>query len=221
MTDFTPTSSAAQIGAGETEVNDAHARLIAASAISPEVARERGYLTINVAAELRRLGFGVRQCIAPGLLIPLWNVRCELGGYQHRPDQPRFKDGKIIKYETPIGFRSMIDVPPRCQPMLGDPSVPLFITEGARKADSAATQGLACIDLPGVWNWRGTNDRGGKTALPDWELIALNSRTTYICFDSDATTKPAVRAALVRLKNFLEFRGAAVKIVMLPEVVQS
>jgi hypothetical protein len=92
----------------------------------------------------------------------------------------------------------------------------LFITEGARKADAAAARGLCCIALLGVWNWRGTNAKGGTTVLADWERVALNGRTVYIVFDSDVTTKPEVRDALVRLKAFLESRKATVEVVYLP-----
>lgn len=62
------------------------------------------------------------------------------------------------------------------------------------------------MSLLGVWNWRGTNDQGGKVALPKWELIALNDRQVHIVFDSDVMLKPQVHAALVRLKNFLEVK---------------
>jgi hypothetical protein len=62
------------------------------------------------------------------------------------------------------------------------------------------------VSLLGVWNWRGTNERGGKMALPEWELIALNDRQVYIVFDSDVMLKPQVHVALVRLKHFLEVK---------------
>ena len=44
---------------------------------------------------------------------------------------------------------------------------------------------MCCIDLLGVWSWRGTNSDGGIAALPDWDYIALNGREVYIVFDSD------------------------------------
>jgi hypothetical protein len=34
--------------------------------------------------------------------------------------------------------------------------------------------------LSGVWNWRGTNEAGGKVALPEWESVALNGRKVYV-----------------------------------------
>jgi hypothetical protein len=80
----------------------------------------------------------------------------------------------------------------------------LFVTEGARKADAAVSRELCCIDLLGVWNWRGTNEWGAKAALPDWDSIALNGRLVYIVFDSDVMLKVAVHTALRRLKAFLE-----------------
>lgn len=72
------------------------------------------------------------------------------------------------------------------------------------------------VALLGVWNWRGTNEFGGKTALPEWESIALNDRQVYIVFDSDVMLKPQVYAALVRFKSFLEGREARVAVVYLP-----
>ena len=96
-----------------------------------------------------------------------------------------------------------LDVPRPIREHLRDPQIPLWITEGARKADAGVSAGLCCIALLGVWNWRGRNDADGLTALPDWELIALYGRDVYLVFDSDVTIKPAVAAALRRLKAFL------------------
>ena len=64
------------------------------------------------------------------------------------------------------------------------------VTEGVRKVDAIVSKGMTAIALLGVWNWRGTNQQGGKTALADWEAVALNGRPVYLCFDSDVMTKP-------------------------------
>jgi len=100
--------------------------------------------------------------------------------------------------------------------LIGDPNVPLLITEGIPKADAAITVGFCSVALLGVWNWRGSNDAGGTTALADWDSIALNERTIYVVFDSDVMVKPEVHAALARLKGFLESRKAIVKVIYLP-----
>ncbi len=99
-----------------------------------------------------------------------------------------------------------LDVHPFARKWLGDPSVPLFVTEGVKKGDALASRGLCAVALLGVWNWRGANERGGKVALPEWESIALNDRQVYVVFDSDVMAKPQVHGALARLKGFLEVK---------------
>jgi hypothetical protein len=193
-----------------------HAQLLLDSGITPAVAQARGYQSVTTKAALKRLGFTESQCLVPALLIPSWGLTGEVALYQARPDTPRLRQGKLVKYETPPGTQMALDVPPSARPWLGDPGRPLFITEGARKADAGVSQGLCTIDLLGVWNWRGTNVYGGKVALPDWESVALNGRPTYIVFDSDVMAKVEVYAALARLKPFLEQRGAQVQVVYLP-----
>jgi hypothetical protein len=195
-----------------------HQSLLSGSAISPDVAAARGYRSVTKKTELRGLGFGDSQCRTPALLIPVWGVTGEIATYQARPDQPRInRDGKAVKYETPSGSRMALDVPPPVRIWLSDPTRPLVITEGARKADAAVSKGLCCIALLGVWNWRGTNDEGGKTVLPDWEHIALNGREVLVCFDSDVVAKLSVHVAMARLKAFLEQRKARVRIIYLPQ----
>src|SRR5215212_7149128 len=176
------------------------------SSIMPKVIKGRGYRTVKTKADLERLGFGRAQRNVPGLLLPIHGPGGEISLYQFRPDEPRLKDGKPVKYETPGGSRMALDVHPFAREKLGDPSVPLFITEGIKKGDALVSQDLCAIALVGVWNWRGTNEYGGKTALPEWEHVALNDRKVYIVFDSDVMLKPQVYAALARLKPFLEGR---------------
>ena len=194
-----------------------HQALLAPSAIVPAVAEARGYRSIETKADLERKGFSRAQRNVPGLLIPVYSIFGECATYQYRPDEPRVnKEGKIIKYETPTGSRLVLDVPPPARAWLGDPKRRLFVTEGARKADAAVSVGLCCVALLGVWSWRGTNEHGGKTALADWEGIALDGREVCIAFDSDAMQKREVNAALARLRAFLEQRGASVQLIYLP-----
>jgi hypothetical protein len=177
------------------------------SGISPDVIEARGYRTIEKKADLKRLGFSDTQCNTPGLLIPIFGPNGEIVNYQYRPDEPMIKDGKPIKYETPHNSRMTLDVHPFAREKLGDPSCPLLITEGVKKGDALASQGLCAIALLGVWNFRGTNNHGGKVALPEWDYVALNeSRQVSIIYDSDVMLKPAVYKAMVRLKGILEGR---------------
>src|SRR5687768_3450685 len=133
------------------ELVEHHRELIQASAISPDVATERGYWTATTKAELEVLGFSRAQRNVPALVFPIRNARGEVVNYQIRPDTPRINEqGKALKYESPAGMPPTLDVPLRCREQLRSPHVPLWITEGARKADAAASAGLCCVSLPGV-----------------------------------------------------------------------
>src|SRR5262245_35108619 len=193
-----------------------HAELIRASGISAEVAQARGYRSVIAVDELLRLGFGKYQAQIPVLLIPIRNVAGEIALHQIRPDKPRLKGDKLIKYETPRGGGLVLDVPPTVREQLADPAVDLFITEGSRKADAAVSKGLCCIALMGVWGWRGKNKAGGKTVLADWDYVALERRKVFIVFDSDVMTKPEVGTALRRLIGFLRTRRAIARVILLP-----
>lgn len=193
-----------------------HAAMLAASGITPEHARARGYRSVDTKTRLDALGVTKTGRNVPGLLVPSLRADGSTWGHQYRPDVPRVRDGKPVKYETPTGQSNGLDVPPGVGPKLADPSVPLIVTEGVKKADAAACRGLACVALPGVWSWRGRNEHGGKTAIPDWHDVALNGRRVVLAFDSDVVVKPAVRRALSELAAYLASKGARVEYLHLP-----
>ena len=144
-----------------------HAHLLESSAIAADVAAARGYRTVLDQAELAALGFSRAQRLAPGLLIPVHSVDGAVRTYQYRPDTPRLDPkGRPRKYEIPWQSRLVLDVPPAARGALGDPSVALWVTEGARKADAAVSAGLCCLSLAGVYGWRGTNSAGGRRRSP-------------------------------------------------------
>src|SRR4051794_20994995 len=89
-----------------------HLAMLNASGISDDVREARGYYSAVPKAELGRLGFSVPQRLVPAMVLPLYAATGALAGHQIRPDAPRWRDGKDIKYETPAGGRSVIDVHP-------------------------------------------------------------------------------------------------------------
>lgn len=186
------------------------------SGISPAVIEARGYRTVRTKTELRQLGFGEAQARTPALLVPVYDVFGQLATYQARPAMPRIVKGKALKYETPKGSSMALDVPRSVREHLGNPKRPLWITEGAKKADAAVSRGLDCVAVLGVWNWRGTNSEGGKAILPAFEAIAWNDRRVYLAFDSDVLEKDAVWLALTRLGAVLAQRGADVRVIRMP-----
>ena len=198
------------------------------SGISDEVIAARGYRTVTDSNELSALGFAPAQCRVPGLLLPLHTTGGGNGLYVYRPDNPRIhidkskreSDGshpnKPIKYELPKDSGIRLDCPPTCQPQLADPRVPLWITEGQKKADSLVSRGLCAVALLGVWNFKGKNEFGAVTFLADFDYIAKKDRDVHIVFDSDVMVKPEVRKALQRLTEHLQRKGAHVDAVYLP-----
>jgi hypothetical protein len=214
--------STALVGAGSLSPRHFE-ELIEGSGLSAAVISERGYQSTAPAHALA-VGFADWQCQwQQALLVPLYGTDGSNGRYALKPDQPRIRHGKRQKYDWPYGAPSMLDVPPRCLPTLVDAGVPLFITEGAKKADWLADHGYCALDTWGVHNWGKQTDPErhsyqGIELLADWQPIlgGLAGRLVYLVFDSDAGSKPQVRQALRRLANKLTEWDAQVHIVRLP-----
>ena len=150
------------------------------SGIADEVIAERGYRSIDGASgytDLKALGFSQAQArLTPGLLLPLHTTDGKQPLTIYRPDHPQpDANGRLRKYLLPKGASVRLDCPPRCQPLLADPTVPLWITEGQKKADALASHGAVALCLLGVWNFKGKNPLGGTTLLADWDYVALKA----------------------------------------------
>jgi P4 family phage/plasmid primase-like protien len=195
--------------------------LVEASGIAPDVVGERGYWSATTKDELAALGFKPAQRRVPALVLPKYTTAGVNGLHEIRPDTPRVqqRDGKprAVKYDVPAGSKPTIDVHPRTVPVLGDPAVRLLIGEGIRKGDAALSHGFHCLNVSGVFNWRGTGARGGKRTLADFDDIALNGgRRVDIVFDSDGAQNTQVQQGAKRLREALLRRGARAVILFLP-----
>lgn len=204
------------------------------SAISEGVMNRRGCFSISSPQEAAALGFALQQTSTvsdkyPALIIPYYGPEGTLVTYCMRPDNPRSVDDKekgrlpdgtypqkVFKYESIRGAGNVLDCHPDIIESLSDPDIPIYFTEGAKKADSLISQGFVAINLNGVWGWRGTNDKQGKAALSGFDSIPFNKRKCILLFDSDVRANDHVKAALRRFKSFLEGRGAKVIPVLLP-----
>jgi hypothetical protein len=195
------------------------------SGIADEHILRRGYRTITSSSDLAALGFDAKQARhVPGLLLPVHGTDGTKPLHLYRPNNPRIiqpkrgssDDPKILKYEFPKGAKMRLDCSPSCRAVLGNPQIPLWITEGQKKDDALASYGTCAVALLGVWNFKGKNDLGGVTFLADFDHIALNGRDVRIVFDSDVMSKGGVRLALERLTEHLRRKGASVRAVYLP-----
>jgi P4 family phage/plasmid primase-like protien len=189
----------------------AHQRELEESCIAPEVAAARGYETLygtdedrTRLKELRVPRWAWRDELAfPALLLPMYRVTGEAIGVQFKPATPQEMNGKRQKYASQTGVPNRLDVPPAVADAVRDPSNPLWITEGIKKADCLASYGRAVITLTGVFNWRSK-----LGTLGDWEDIPLAGRDVVICFDADAREKRTVMLAMQRLGRWLESKQA-------------
>lgn len=167
---------------------------------------------------MTQLGFGhVEPPLLALPILPPGRKEPDLNDVIVKPDRPR-KDsnGKPIKYEMRPRSQNHLHVPLSCRDRLGDPSVSLWITEGQKKAEKAAQEGLCCIALPGVWSWLVRVASEVSFPVGDFSLIEL-SRLALIAFDSDAIRNASVKLASRRLGEFLIKRGAKAYRVWLPD----
>jgi hypothetical protein len=146
-----------------------HAQMLADSAIAPAVAKERGYRSITDPKALLALGFAPRQARTPGLLLPVHTTDGIILECVYRPDSPRVEKDKTVKYELKAGQGVRLDCPPICREQLADPKIPLWITEGQKKADLLASCGVRAVALLGVSAFKGKNQFGGVTFLADFD----------------------------------------------------
>ncbi len=155
-------------------------------------------------------------------LIPAWAVsgldpqteELWLQGVQLKPDTPvQDQDGKTQKYFTASGYETAPLFLDNGQPgywpeVLSDHSIPLLITEGAKKAGCLLSMGYAAVSIPGVWNGQ---VRGRlKDSIQQFSGLG---RKIYLCFDSDQVSNPKVQKALDRLGRLLAAEGCVVFVV--------
>lgn len=105
--------------------------------------------------------------------------------------------------------------------VLETPSIPVTITEGAKKAGALLTAGYAALALPGIWGGyrKPTNERGnvvGKPRLiPQLEVFATGGREITFAFDQDRkpTTFANVIRAIAKTGGLLAKKGCKVSVV--------
>lgn len=192
-----------------------HLAVLKNSAIDPRVIAAEGYFSISSVSLFEELGFKRTQWQGPGFIIPIYppQSKDKPSHYRYRPDNPAEGRGK---YQSPVGQANRLDVPRICHDRLGDPSIPLYITEGEKKADALASHGLTSVAVTGIYNWLGRNKHGGKMPSADFEHIAWNDRMVVVAYDNDVLPRHHTRQAVYRLTEVLKGLGAKVRWLALP-----
>lgn len=200
-----------------TLLTERHLAQLTSSAISPQVMKQRGYISIRPGAveQWRELAGHIHAdkllktiLHDGGLAFPLYRLgQSNPHTWILRPDRPRHtQEGKVIKYEYPKGEKNVFDVLPGYSLALKKPDIPLWITEGAKKADalaSVAGKEIVPVNENGVWGWRAK----GRLA-EDWNGIIWEGRTVVIAPDGDVRHNKHVWNAVKRTAQVLIGFGA-------------
>ncbi len=136
---------------------------------------------------------------------------------QFKPDNPIQLNGKPSKYLTPKNLaydaialqHSEADY---WQALIDDRSMPLVITEGAKKAGHIMSCGFHALALIGVWMGEGTDRNGRSLLVPNLKILAVTGRPIVFAFDADLYRKTSVKKALISLATELNRKECKVNV---------
>lgn len=148
---------------------------------------------------------------------------------------------KPPKYLQPKAYGNHLYVAPSLHEILptwaADTTLPLYITEGEKKALAGIQAGIPTLAVGGVYSWRThihtidrgmlrvedkpssrvvhLDDRGEKAyrseVAPELDGIEWSGRRVYLLFDSDASLNEEVQRAAFEFANYLDDRGAVTR----------
>lgn len=193
------------------QCSEVHIKDFNKSGLAIETVRKAGYESIPEKVIDDGLDAGGRKKkkkISGFWRAPVTNpITKEIYYYRKRLDEP-IKDettGKEIRYLTPTGyephlyFSLQID---NWKEILSNPSIPIILTEGEKKADKAIQEGFIAVAVSGVWCWSSNHE-----PIPDLKLICTKGRLILIAFDSDYKDKPQIQKAITKLKETIKSHG--------------
>jgi hypothetical protein len=131
--------------------------------------------------------------------------------YKVFPTQLKLK-GKGYRYTQMAGSGVHLYVPPMARAAAQNPKETLYIVEGEKKALKACQEGLTCVAIGGLWNWR-----QDKKLIDDIQALPLRDRRVVLVPDSDVWGRPDLVSAVSRLAQALRGAEAAVESCVLPE----
>lgn len=191
------------------------------SCIDPVVACEGfGYHPVDPGAYPDLLGFG-NASFPAGYCIPYYDA---ISGQPMRtPDgrpfvrikleKPVDLSGNPAKYLTARQAGQHAYIPWGSHPLLINPTLPIILTEGEKKALRTFQASVPAIGLSG--NWGFTQSSTGDL-LDELKPYATPNRNWYVIWDSDALINYDFAAATNRLRTFLQARRVNLNCIVLP-----
>jgi putative DNA primase/helicase len=132
------------------------------------------------------------------------------------------EDEKLVKYITAKGEYDAIALqhPDKdyWQRVIDDPSIPIALDEGVKKAGLLMTLDFIALALCGVTMGL---KKGGKELVNNLALLAVQGRPITIVFDSDLAVKTGVQLALKALATVLKQKGCIVSVAIIPLELES
>jgi hypothetical protein len=199
----------------KTRLHPAHYADLQKSGLSDDTIAEAGFVTVAPGDIHKELGFN-HEGILNVMKIPYPGsdgfARFKVS---YRPDHQGRKPKYIQKKDT----GNHLYIQAKVRPSLSDPTIPITITEGEKKAAKGCQEGVDCIGLSGLWNW----SDGRQELIKDFDLINLNGRKVFLVPDNDWLSpdkhgyEKNLKGAVYSLAYKLKARGASVSIVELPQ----
>jgi len=139
---------------------------------------------------------------------------------QFKPNEPvklSAKDKEGAKYLTSKGEYDAIALqhPDKdyWQRVIDDPSIPIALDEGVKKAGLLMTLGFVALALCGVTMGL---KKGGKELVNNLAFLAVQGRPITIVFDSDLAFKSSIQLALKALATVLKQKGCILSVAIIP-----
>ena len=118
------------------------------------------------------------------------------------------------KYLHPFGTPAIPYITSKTWAIKNKVSVPIWITEGEKKALKLEQEGRHCIALPGIWAFKaGKNSNQTDACKEMWpQLRAFNwaGRLAYLAYDMDLFVNPNIRMALFEISVKIIAQGGIV-----------
>ena len=130
--------------------------------------------------------------------------------YKLFPPYRKKGETRAQKYYQPPGSGLHLYQPPGF-----DPDADIYIVEGEKKTLKGQQEGLNCLGLSGLWNWK---VKGEEALIADFDLYSFRGKHVYLVPDNDwQAPDKNLKQAVYRLVCLLMERGATVNVVQLPE----
>ncbi len=123
------------------------------SGLSDDTIREAGIKSVPPGQINKKLGFDIHG------LVSMYEIPFD---DEYSRYKAFYKSGKEFdkvgnskpKYLTRKDSGNRLYIPSKVKSVLNYLSIPLEITEGSKKALKACQEGLNCIAITGLWNWK-------------------------------------------------------------------